>query len=834
MSQRARTGWLTVCVAAAAALTAPAFAQDPTPPPTPLPTATRPPPVPLPEIARRSDDLAVYLKQLTDRLAPGQDSQTIDEQLPLMSSRVRILRVRTAAAIAASPSLREVDELTWQWQSYQAALGDWATALTDRVTVLEQEMGGLAELRAIWLATRDEAQAASAPPAVLERIKAALALLQQARSQVESYRQTLLVLQDRVVQEAAHCRDAVGHLTAYRTGAVGRLLERDSAPVWAQSWNGDDWDEASASWWADFSDIIPVQREYARAQLPRLPLQLTVFALLLWLWWRARQRTKRWLVEDDSLASIAVVFEHPLSSAVFLTLLSTWWIYPPPPLLLRQAVRIAATPPLLRVLDRLVDRPILPGLYALGAFFAVDQVRSLLGGLPLVDQILFLLEVLTGVLLLAWMLRSGRIRRLRTDLAPRTVLLLERAAQVLLVLLAFALVAGALGFMQLARVVAGAVLGSGYFAMLLFVVQRFAQGVWAFLLRTRTLRRAHLVQHHRVLLESRGDRVLTWIATVLWAVGTLASAGVLDPVRDALRGLLTAALTVGSFSLSLGDVIAFAVTVWLSFLLSRCARFVLAEDVYPRVRLGRGLPYAFSTILHYVILLVGFLVALAAGGFNLDRFALLAGAFGVGIGFGLQNVVNNFVSGLILLFERPIQVGDTVQIGQLSGEIRRIGIRSSTLRTGEGAEVIVPNASLIADPVTNWTLSDSMRRIDLAVGVAYGNDPELVIDTLRGVAGAHPMVVETPGPVALFVGFGEKALNFELRAWTDRFEQWPMIRSELAVAITKAFPAAGISLPFQPRDAPVDAGQPPEVRVVGAAPPANPIERKPSTEDTKR
>jgi small-conductance mechanosensitive channel len=827
MSRRARTGWLAVCVAVA--LTAPALAQDPTPPPT---AAQRP--IPLPEIASRSDDLAVYLKQLTTRLAPGQDIQAIDEQLPLMSGRVRILRVRTAAALAASPSLREVDELTWQWESFQAALGDWATALTDRVTVLEQEMGGLAELRAIWLATRDEAQAAGAPPAVADRIKATLALLQQARGQVESYRQTLLVLQDRVVREAALCRDAVEHLAAYRTGAISHLLERDSPPVWAQSWNGDDWDEASASWWADLREGMPVLREYMRAQLPRLPLQLTVFALLLWLWWQARQRTKGWLVEDDSLASVAAVFEHPLSSAVFLTLLLTSWIYPQPPLLLRQAVRIAATPPLLRVLDRLVDRPILPGLYALGAFFAVDQVRNLLAGLPLVDQVLFLLEVLTGVLLLAWMLRSGRIRSLGANLSPRTVLLLERAAQVLLVLLAFTLVAGALGFMQLARVVAGAMLGSGYLAMLLFAVQRFAQGAWAFLLRTRTLRRAHLVQHHHALLQALGDRLLGWTATALWAVGTLASAGAFDPVRDALRGFLTAAFTVGTFSLSLGDVIAFAVTVWLSFLISRFARFVLAEDVYPRVRLGRGLPYAFSTILHYTVLLVGFLVALAAAGINLDRFALLAGAFGVGIGFGLQNVVNNFVSGLILLFERPVQVGDTVQIGQLSGEICRIGIRSSTLRTGEGAEVIVPNGNLIADPVTNWTLSDSMRRIDLAVGVAYGNDPERVIDTLRGVAGAHPMVVETPGPVALFVGFGEKTLNFELRAWTDRFGQWPMIRSELAIAITKAFPAAGISLPFQPRDAPADAGPPPEVRVVGAAPTANASDCKASTEDTKR
>jgi small-conductance mechanosensitive channel len=274
----------------------------------------------------------------------------------------------------------------------------------------------------------------------------------------------------------------------------------------------------------------------------------------------------------------------------------------------------------------------------------------------------------------------------------------------------------------------------------------------------------------------------------------LASAELYDAVYDGVRTVVGAPLTVGSFSISLGDLLAFALTVWLSFLFSRFTRFVLDEDVYPRVQLARGLPYAFSTILHYLILLLGLFVAAEAAGLNLDRFALLAGAFGVGVGFGLQNVVNNFVSGLILLFERPIQVGDTIQIGQLSGEIGRIGIRSSTVRTSDGAEVIVPNGILISDPVTNWTLSDRMRRIDLTVGVVSGSDPEKVVETLRRVAANHPLVLGNPAPTVLFVGFGDSALKFELHAWTDRFEQWRTIRSELGMMISKAFAESGIAL----------------------------------------
>ena len=176
---------------------------------------------------------------------------------------------------------------------------------------------------------------------------------------------------------------------------------------------------------------------------------------------------------------------------------------------------------------------------------------------------------------------------------------------------------------------------------------------------------------------------------------------------------------------------------------------MLDEDVLPRLTLPRGVPAAISTGAHYVILVAGFLIAIGAAGFDLGKFTLLAGALGVGIGFGLQNVVNNFVSGLILLFERPVQTGDTIEVGPLSGEVMRIGIRSSTIRTSDGADVIVPNASLISERLVNWTFSDRSRRIDLDVGVAYGSDPNKVLALLLETARAHGEVMSLPEPAGV-------------------------------------------------------------------------------------
>src|SRR5262249_45377682 len=156
----------------------------------------------------------------------------------------------------------------------------------------------------------------------------------------------------------------------------------------------------------------------------------------------------------------------------------------------------------------------------------------------------------------------------------------------------------------------------------------------------------------------------------------------------------TTPLSIGKASFSLGDLLLFVVTALAGVLLSRLVRVALEEDVFPRTRLARGVPNAIATTARYAILIAGFLLAAAAAGFQWNQVTLLAGAFGVGVGFGLQNIVNNFISGLILLYERPIQVGDTVEVGSLVGEVKRIGIRSSSVRTWQGAEVIVPNGNL--------------------------------------------------------------------------------------------------------------------------------------------
>jgi small-conductance mechanosensitive channel len=300
-------------------------------------------------------------------------------------------------------------------------------------------------------------------------------------------------------------------------------------------------------------------------------------------------------------------------------------------------------------------------------------------------------------------------------------------------------------------------------------------------------------------MERRIYRLLLWLVAGGWLLRYLDYLGLLDPAWSLATAFLDTRLERGSISTSVADIVAFFLTVLGAYLLSAFIRFVLEEDVYPRTRIATGQSYAVSSLLNYTILAVGFFLALAVLGMDLTKMTVLAGAFGVGIGFGLQSVVNNFVSGLILLFERPIHVGDTVQVGSLQGRVRRIGIRASVVRTAQGAEIIVPNAQLITEQVTNWTLSDQLRRLDLPVGVNYGAAPKKVIELLETVARAHPKVLQDPAPRGLFMSYGDSSINFELRAWTEQTNT-VQVHSDLTVAIYDAVYAAGISFPFPQRD----------------------------------
>jgi len=249
-----------------------------------------------------------------------------------------------------------------------------------------------------------------------------------------------------------------------------------------------------------------------------------------------------------------------------------------------------------------------------------------------------------------------------------------------------------------------------------------------------------------------------------------------------------------------GNIFVFFIVIYLSIVIANFIRNLLEEDILKRAKMKKGLPYTIALMVKYTLVTVGIFIAVSAAGIPTNSLTVILGAFGVGIGFGLQNIFNNLVSGLILLFERPIQIGDTIEVGQLMGNVRSIGIRSSNLRTFDGAEIIVPNGNLISNDVTNWTLSDDRRRIELIVGVSYASDPHNVKDILMKVIKKHPDIISDPKPSVWFQNLGESSLDFRMLFWTKEFDQWIRIKSEVLFQVFDDLKAAGIEIPFPQHD----------------------------------
>ncbi len=299
-------------------------------------------------------------------------------------------------------------------------------------------------------------------------------------------------------------------------------------------------------------------------------------------------------------------------------------------------------------------------------------------------------------------------------------------------------------------------------------------------------------------------RVITFLALwVVFALAVLRVWGLSAAALQEMREYVVEGFTIGSLRILPTRILLAVVSITVLLAVSGWFRAKLERKWLTKTRMDRGAREAMVTMSGYTGIAIAVIVGLAVAGLEFGKLALIAGALSVGIGFGLQNIVNNFISGLILLFERPIKTGDWIVTGTTEGYVKRIRIRATQIQTFDRADVIVPNSELISAQVTNWMLYDPGGRVRVPIGVAYGSDTEKVRQVLLAVAAEHPLVVNdasAPEPTALFLAFGDSSLNFELRCHIRNIDQRLQVISDLNFAIDAAFRRDGIEIPFPQRD----------------------------------
>lgn len=745
------------------------------------------------------------------------------------SIKVRLVRLgrdaadtRTLSHLAMdSDSQRRMRDIEPTWGKLQSEVGAIDRQLTQGAESLQEDFNRLGRMEKTWEITRDADEISAAPLVIRTRIQEMLNLIQDTRRSANRIRSSIFDLQAQSSKLQATISSEQTLLKNTLTNSIDSLFKADSPAFFGAS---------SADSATDSSTLTGVARlrsdgrsiaDYLRSHRSRTATLVVCLILCLATLYYLRPKVAAKSAEQPVLRSVRWLLADPLSVSVLITVGVAGLILPWPPASLNLLLGMVALVPTVLLLRLVVEKSLATYLYWLLAMYTFNQAPEILKFDASWERLFFQGQMLVTILLLVHLQRTRRraSAQARAEaeaengtvsseaLPPeenaqplsgtdetRQLRLTGYAINTVLIGCTAALVNDLLGFTRLARFISAATLNSLFAGVILLAGSLVLLSLLRLAGNLRPLNQLKMIADDGGLIEARLRRVIYWVVVVMWLGFTLNQVMLLSPFTDWVRAMLSTPVHIGQVSVSLADTLSFVAVLYLTMKLSQLVRYVLNREVFTRIILPPGIPYALNSVLNYVIWIGGLLLAIASTGVSLDRFTIFASALGVGVGFGLQSIVNNFVSGLIVLFERPIRVGDSVDMAGQSGKVKRIGIRASILRTGAGADVIVPNSQLIANQVVNWTLSDNQRRIEIALGVDYESEPATVIKLLTEVAREHADILATPVPNAQFTDFGASALQFKLYAWTGRADRMGAIRSELCIAIHETLKENGVKL----------------------------------------
>jgi len=747
----------------------------------PTPTNPTAPPraaISIAQIPAAAEDTDNELRAMRARIGADADIQSIRADLPGLATQIQELGRSATAQIAAGITPPGMQDLERQWRQRKEQLTSWAQLLAARVQAVEQDTARLTELEDTWAQTAAAAQENNLTNVVGDPIRTARTGIRETQTQLRGQRDSLLAAATRVASLQAEVTEGLAQLELAEQRLRRDLFNIDGPPLWVALGELSYAFPAAEALRTGFEHDLDLLRAFFHQQRGRVAahavLVLIILAVMLSL-----SRRQRDALPDDAPAAVRTVLARPISATLLLAALLNFLLYPYAPIILIDVVSLIVAVVMVRLFRAEAEWAVRGFVLLLSTLFLISALRRLL---PLFSPAARTLVLAQDLIAAGWLWSTLRSARFATSTFAQHW---GRSGRVLawsvVALLALAVGGNGIGNIWLAIVLTDGALRSAFAALGLLAADRVIEGLVIEIFSSHSWVPARSIATHAATLRWHTVRLVRTLLALLWLVLTLDFVAFLAPVAEAARTILAAELQVGAVTLSLAGVLTVAFTVWVSILIARIVRVVLEEDVLTRLSLPRGVPAAISAGANYLVLLIGFLVALSAAGIDPGRVALVAGALSVGIGFGLGTVV---------------------------GQVRRIGIRSSTIATFDGADVIVPNATLISERVVNWTLSNRQRRIEITVGVAYGSEPTKVIEVLENAARETTDILAYPEPQAVFVAFGDSSLNFALRVWTNRQDILGLVRSRVAVAMYDALAAAGMAIPFPQQDVHVKITEP--------------------------
>ncbi len=680
------------------------------------------------------------------------------------------------------------------WEGYNTKLYGWRTQVNSRIQIVQTDIDELDKLKNRWELTTKSIKEKEMPAQQVSSISKVIEDINNVRKNFVDRKRKSLLIEERISEMATFDNEIIEEVTQFQQHMRDSMFVSMEVPIWKVK--------------IDKSDYSPIKPKLAKAGHENFKtmlnylktinqnLFLVVFVLISLFFFILRSKYLK-LGRDDSdpgyKGILRTIINRPAITLFSILLVVYYLMFPYYPLIVGQVLTLLLLINMRYVLAGFIDNDDKVFITRLIILLILNDLEIVFWYLGDVARYFVLAENIIGLVLF-----YKYLPRFNWQLFQDLILKKKILSVLALISFMFYLVslfANIFGFLDLAVLLIKVGVHIPEFSVVLFGISKIAKAMVKAFVQLGKAGDYKALEKYWPLIEKRSFQIINLLAYYYWFLFLLIYFEVGRLVFDWISEFFIVERSIGTLNITIGGIFSFILILVITFIITAFIKVFIEPEFLRRLNLPKGIPAAISVTIRYFLIILGITFALSAAGIELGKVSLLAGALGIGIGFGLQNIVVNFISGLILVYERPLQVGDTIEVENLLGQVKQIGARSSHVRTYDGAEVVVPNGNLITNQLINWTLSDNKRRVEIKVGTSYGSDPNVVLELIKKAALGHEDVMKDPPPRALFEEFGDSSLNFRLLFWVH-YEMGIGVKSDVAVAIFNIFKENNVEIPF--------------------------------------
>jgi len=754
------------------------------------------------DIIKGVEEANEEIKTTTRKIRLSSSIKEIDSLYPTFAKFIEDQEKRKKHFIKANPNRQKINNLIRKWEGYYDHLGRWESTINqfEERNMIVQEIVAFKE--ETWDLTYKSAVKEKLPLEILTSVRLVRNDYRKINRLITKENNDFLVLESKINKHKLIVNKVIDDLNRLKNSEVYDLFYLRHEPLWKASFKDTDRDEGEKDEVESISDNILGISKYIQASEHSIYLYVLFMGLMVFLIIMLKKAFEKYPFneEDGDLQnSKDVILNHSIISMVFIALVDAKLFFANTPMLFGNIVVLLILILSIPLVQPYMYKRFKKIVYFIVLFYILDTAKTYMWFSSAQYRLYLLFEALLVVgVLIAFTRPYLKTRKMKIGSFG---LLLIRLTPVIYSLLFISIISNILGYTNLTDLSLKISTQSGVFTLVFYGILMISGGISTGLVHWHFNTNTSFDESKKFALELKLLRIIRVLAFVAWFLFFLGMIDLLAPLTQFFTDALSEPYKFGSITFTLGDVLRFIVILTVSFISTSVVSFLFdsGEVSFTLIKVPKGVPAAISLVIRYFIIGFGIVLALSSLGIDLGKFNLMAGALGLGIGFGLQTVISNFVSGLILVFERPIHVGDTVEVNNLLGTVHRIGVRSSSIITFDGAEVVVPNNNLIANDLINWTLSDSIKRVEILIGTTYGSDPNQILKILMDAAMDNKDTLKNPEPQALFSEFGDSSLNFKLRFWVH-YEVGLQAKSDVSIEVYNQFAKHGIEIPFPQRD----------------------------------